>query len=114
MMKKVPETDGCEGCFYREGLGCNHPDPRTPECDGVIYVHEKKHAHYFKDVSHLQQIDVYAILKMFDVTDPCVQHAVKKLLVAGGRGAKDTGKDIQEAIDTLERWKEMQVEFKAL
>ncbi|WP_176767832.1 hypothetical protein [Nitrosospira sp. Nsp18] len=42
--------------------------------------------------------------------DPCIQHAAKKLLVAGNRGAKDVGKDIQEAIDTLERWKEMRVE----
>lgn len=71
-----------------------------------------KHSHYFKDVSNLQQIDVYAILKLFDVTDPCIQHAVKKLLVAGGRGSKSIDKDIQEAIDTLERWKAMQIEFR--
>jgi hypothetical protein len=70
-----------------------------------------KHPHYHKDVSNLQTIDVYRVLALFNVTDPCIQHAVKKLLVAGGRGAgKDIGKDVQEAIDSLERFKEMRVE----
>ena len=70
-----------------------------------------KHPHYHKDVRHLESIDVYRVLTLFNVTDPCIQHAVKKLLVAGGRGAgKDIGKDVQEAIDSLERFKEMRVE----
>lgn len=69
-----------------------------------------KHNHYFKDVSQFNTIDVYRVLQLFNVTDPCLQHAVKKLLVAGGRGVKDIGKDVQEAIDTLLRFQEMQVE----
>lgn len=63
-----------------------------------------KHSHYHKDVSGLQSIDVYRVLRLFEVTDPCLQHAIKKLLVAGGRGVKDIAQDVQEAIDTLERW----------
>lgn len=70
-----------------------------------------KHPHYHKDVRHLQKIDVYRVLVLFNVTDPCIQHAVKKLLVAGGRGAgKDLVKDVQEAIDSLQRFQEMRVE----
>jgi hypothetical protein len=70
-----------------------------------------KHPHYHKDVRHLQTIDVYRVLALFNVTDPCIQHAVKKLLVAGGRGAgKDLSKDVQEAIDSLQRFQEMQTE----
>ncbi len=70
-----------------------------------------KHPHYHKDVSNLQTVDEYRVLVLFNVTDPCIQHAVKKLLVAGGRGAgKDIGKDVQEAIDSLERFKEMRGE----
>lgn len=66
------------------------------------------HSHYFKDVQHLETLDVYRVLKLFNVTDPCIQHAVKKLLVAGGRGAgKDITQDIEEAIDSLDRWLEM-------
>ena len=70
-----------------------------------------KHPHYHKDVRNLETIDVYRVLALFNVTDPCIQHAVKKLLVAGGRGAgKDISRDIQEACDSLNRWQEMQAE----
>ena len=73
----------------------------------------KKHSHYHRDVSHLKSIDVYRILDLFDVVDQAIGHAAKKLLVAGGRGHKDIDKDIQDVIDTLERWKEMRLEDKA-
>lgn len=66
-----------------------------------------KHSHYFKNVRHLDGIDVYRVLELFNVTDPCLQHAIKKLLCAGGRGAKDMEQDVQEAMDTLERWQDM-------
>ena len=67
-------------------------------------VTPRKHSHYFKDVSHLKDIDVYRVLKLFNVTDPCVQHAVKKLLAAGGRGAgKDIERDLREAVDSINR-----------
>jgi len=70
-----------------------------------------KHNHYKKDVRHLSTIDVYRVLVLFNVTDPALQHAIKKLLVAGGRGAgKDIHQDIQEAIDSLNRWQDMQTE----
>lgn len=72
-----------------------------------------KHGHYYKDVRHLETIDVYRVLTLFNVTDPCIQHAVEKLLVAGGRGAgKDIERDVQEAIDSLTRWQEMRAEEK--
>lgn len=70
----------------------------------VVTTSARKHSHYFKDVSHLNVIDVYRVLKLFNVTDPCVQHAVKKLLVAGGRGAgKDMERDLREAVDSINR-----------
>ena len=69
-----------------------------------------KHSHYFKDVSQLDTIDVYRVLGLFGVTDPCLQHALKKVLVAGGRGGKDISQDVQEAIDSLQRWQEMRDE----
>lgn len=72
---------------------------------------DRKHNHYFKSVADLAYVDVYRVLALFNVTDPCLQHAVKKLLVAGVRGGgKDISRDIQEAIDTLTRWQEMRGE----
>jgi hypothetical protein len=70
-----------------------------------------KHSHYHKDVTHLKSIDVYRVLSLFNVTDQVIGHAIKKLLVAGGRGAgKDVAQDIQEAIESLIRWQEMSKE----
>ncbi len=71
---------------------------------------KEKHSHYYKNVAHLSYIDVYRTLERFGVTDPTLQHAIKKLLVAGGRGSKDIDKDIQEAIDSLQRFQEMRIE----
>ena len=72
---------------------------------------KEKHSHYYKNVRHLSDIDAYRVLERFGVTDPAIQHAVKKLLVAGGRGAgKDQDQDVQEAIDSLQRFQEMRIE----
>lgn len=67
-------------------------------------------SHYYKDVSKLQTVDVYRVLELFNVVNPSIQHAVKKLLVAGGRGSKDMAKDVREAIVSLERWEAMRNE----
>lgn len=63
----------------------------------------KKHNHYFKDVSDLNEIDVYQVLILFNVTDPCLQHIVKKALCAGRRGHKDFETDLKNIFDTAKR-----------
>jgi len=68
---------------------------------------DNKYPHYFKSVSHLETVDVYRVLTLFNVNDPCIQHAIKKLLCAGDRGDKSMIKDITEARDTLNRHLEM-------
>lgn len=73
-------------------------------------VCERKHAHYHKSVAHLNSVDIYRVLGLFGVTDQALGHAIKKLLVAGNRGVKNMDKDVQEAIDTLQRWQEMRAE----
>lgn len=65
---------------------------------------------YFKDVSKISKLDVYRLLKLYGVEDPCLQHAIKKLLCAGQRGAKSPSKDVQEAKDSLIRYQEMEDE----
>ena len=66
--------------------------------------------HYFKNTVHLNAVDVYRVLELFEVTHPCLQHAIKKLLCAGQRGGKDMEQDVQEAIDALVRWQDMSQE----
>lgn len=68
------------------------------------------HDHYKKDVRHLDMIDVYRVIELFEVTHPALQHALKKILAAGNRGAKGWEKDVQEAIDSLNRALQMRAE----
>jgi hypothetical protein len=52
-------------------------------------------------------IDVYDVLKAFDITCPATAHAIKKLLAAGERGHKDKQTDLDEAIQSIQRAKEL-------
>lgn len=61
------------------------------------------HDHYKKDISHLKTIDVYRVLDLYGVTHPALQHAAKKILCAGQRGAKDRERDLREAVDSVNR-----------
>ena len=72
----------------------------------------EKYPHYYKDIRHLNIIDIYRFFDLFEVTDPCIQHSLKKMAVGGKRGSKDYEKDIKEAMDTLSRWEYMQEENK--
>lgn len=76
---------------------------------GIIRNNEK-HSHYKKDVLHLSTLDIYRVLELFEVRSHAVGHAIKKLLMAGNRGAKDYEQDIQEAIDSLNRELQMKQE----
>lgn len=63
---------------------------------------------YFRDVKHLDKIDIYRILDLFGVTDHALGHTIKKLVLAGVRtGGKPSFKDITEARDALNRKLEM-------
>lgn len=76
-------------------------DPRYFETSDVPET--KKYPHYFKDVSAVDRIDVYAVLRLFEVTDPCLQHIVKKALCAGRRGLKSFEDDVIEIYETASR-----------
>lgn len=73
----------------------------------------EKYNHYFKDCPY-GKIDIYRVLEIFNVTDPCLQHIVKKALVAGQRGMKDFETDIKEIRDTTQRKLNMLEEDKGI
>lgn len=65
---------------------------------------------YYKDTQGITELDVYAVHALFNVNDPsgCLQHASKKILLAGVRtGGKSTIDDIREAHVTLTRYLEL-------
>lgn len=53
------------------------------------------------------EVDIYDILVAWGVTCPARQHAIKKMLMAGERGAKGVVQDLDEAIQATERAKEL-------
>lgn len=85
----------------------NHPKANNAIANARVLAEKvgAKHSHYFKDVSNLDTIDVYRICDLCEIDDNsgATQHAVKKLLCAGQRGAKDKRKDLEEARDTIIR-----------
>lgn len=64
---------------------------------------ERKHGHYFRDVTHLTTLDFYRLVELFDIRDGAVQHILKKCLAVGERGHKDLRHDLQDMIDTAQR-----------
>ena len=85
----------------------------TPHTTSEHEAMHLKYPKYYKDVSTLQHIDVYAVHRLFAIDDPsgAIQHASKKLLLSGVRtGNKSKQQDITEARDTLNRWLELNKE----
>lgn len=97
--------DGNDGEVYKEPerMTGGYRDVGKSESVGM----KDKYPKYYKDVSGLNEIDVYQIHNLFDIQDAsgCLQHASKKLLLSGVRtGGKSKHDDIREARDTLTRW----------
>lgn len=51
----------------------------------------------------LKFIDVYDVLFLFKVSEPGLQHAIKKLLCSGKRGHKSKLTDLKESIQAINR-----------
>lgn len=75
----------------------------------------KLYPKYYKDVSDVEELDVYLVHQIFNIQDPsgAIQHASKKLLLSGVRtGGKSFYDDVREARDTLNRWLEINQQTK--
>jgi len=66
---------------------------------------------YSKEIKKGVHVDVYDVLKAFDVMCPAMQHAIKKMLCSGQRGVKGVEQDKLEAIQSIERSIELDSEF---
>jgi len=65
---------------------------------------------YLREIKKGVYVDVYDVLKAFQVKNPAVQHAIKKLLASGKRGYKDTIQDLSEAMQSIQRAIELEDE----
>ncbi|MGL4250156.1 MAG: hypothetical protein ACRCR1_05815 [Aeromonas sp.] len=78
----------------------NNP-PRITSADEIT---TSKYTKQIRGVS----IDVYDVLKAWGVTNPALQHLIKKALQCGERGHKDAQQDLQDIIDSAVRAKELE------
>lgn len=58
---------------------------------------------YNREIKPNVFVDVYDVLYAFKVTDPCLQHLIKKALAAGQRGHKDARQDLVDIRDSAQR-----------
>lgn len=65
---------------------------------------------YQREIKPKVFVDVYDVLKAFNVTNPATQHAIKKLLAGGKRGHKDLLQDLNEAHSSISRAIELELE----
>ena len=56
---------------------------------------------------HGVPVDVYDVLQAWGVSNPALQHLIKKALQCGQRGHKDNAQDLQDIIDSAIRAKEL-------
>lgn len=57
-----------------------------------------------------ETVDVYDVLLAFNVTNPALQHLIKKALCAGLRGHKDRKTDLEEILSAAKRALELEGE----
>lgn len=74
------------------------------EMEADIMEVENKYNRKCKGVT----IDVYDVLKAFDVRNSALQHLIKKALCTGIRGHKNKEQDLQDIIDSALRAKELE------
>ena len=68
--------------------------------------HRITHSKYTKAI-HGVSVDVYDVLQAWGVSNPALQHLIKKALQCGQRGHKDNAQDLQDIIDSAIRAKEL-------
>lgn len=102
----------------------NQPKPSTdiPECaelkqfEPFVSVEDAATAKqpaitpskYTKTI-HSVSVDVYDVLQAWGVSNPALQHLIKKALQCGQRGHKDNAQDLQDIIDSAIRAKELEL-----
>lgn len=81
---------------------------------GEIHIDGKRHEtklanKYLHEIKPGIFVDVYDVLMAWNVTNPALQHLIKKALQAGERGHKSREQDLQDIIDSAIRAKELEI-----
>lgn len=65
---------------------------------------------YHREIKPGVFVDVYDVLAAWNVTNPALQHLIKKALQPGARGHKTTEQDMQDIVDSAIRAKQLETE----
>lgn len=81
---------------------------------GELHIDGKEHAaflvsKYHREIKPGVWVDIYDVLKAWNVTNPALQHLIKKAAQPGGRGHKTLEQDMQDIIDSAIRAKELEI-----
>lgn len=69
------------------------------QTDGGVIRHNK----YHREIMAGCWVDVYDVIKAWGVTNPALQHLIKKALQTGERGHKDRAEDLKDILDSAKR-----------
>ncbi len=69
-----------------------------------------KNPKYNKEIKPGTIVDVYDVLKAWDVRNPALQHMIKKALQAGNRGHKSVAQDMEDIVACALRAQELEIE----
>lgn len=67
---------------------------------------------YLREIKPGVFVDVYDVLKAWDVRNPALQHLIKKALAVGQRGHKDAAEDLRDIVDSAARAQELDTPHK--
>jgi hypothetical protein len=84
------------------------PQEYIPDPDEEAVIKRNK---YMREVKPGVWIDVYDVLRAWNVVDPCLQHLLKKALASGQRGHKDLKEDLEDILASAKRAVEMHEEW---
>lgn len=98
------QADGIFGYMDGGGLQCGTPSfdliEEVPAPESSIANPYRRTLPTYEDGTS----DIYCVLKGYNVTDPAIAHAVKKLLAPGCRsGGKSYIQDLEEAMQSIQK-----------
>lgn len=104
----------CSSCKYEklnwDSDKCIDCNVSTSNWECKDSEEEKPMNKYKREIKPGVEVDIYDVLIAWNVTNPAIQHAIKKLLQPGQRGNKDATQDLQEAMLSIGRAIELENE----
>ena len=96
-----------------DGKKCGVPpsvgdDAYCVECPNRHKDGMPAHSKYHREIKPGVFVDVYDVLRAWAVSNPALQHLIKKALQPGARGHKDLMTDLDDIIASAKRAKELE------